>query len=44
MESTKVEFAVVEEAIEQANAEQLKQLADLQLVLMGGGCGEVVFA
>ena len=44
MESSKVEFTVIEETVEHANAEHLKQLAELQLTLMGGGCGEVVFA
>jgi hypothetical protein len=44
MENTKIELALVEEAIEKSSAEQLKQLADLQLALVGGGNGDVVFA
>ena len=34
------EFAAVQEVI--AFAESITELADLQLTLVGGGCGEVV--
>jgi hypothetical protein len=44
MEHGKVEINVVEKAAELANEVKLSELNDLQLALVGGGCGEVVFA
>jgi len=44
METSKVELAQIEMTNEQVNAEMLKNLNDLQLALVGGGSGDVVFA
>lgn len=44
MESIKIEILHVEEASSQAAADQLQQLSDLQLAIVGGGGGDVVFA
>jgi hypothetical protein len=43
MELNKVEVRVVAEAEAQANDVLIKELAELQLALCGGGVGEVVF-
>ena len=44
MEHAKVEISVVEKAVELAQEAQLRELQELQLACIGGGCGEVVFA
>ena len=44
MENTNVELAHIQMALELIAAEQTKELNDLQLVLAGGGAGDVVFA
>ena len=44
MEHAKVELEQVEKAVEVAAADQVQQLAELSLVVVGGGTGEVVFA
>ena len=43
MEFTKTEVIAVEQVTEQANDESLRELRDLQLALVGGGIGDVVF-
>jgi hypothetical protein len=43
MEVSKVEIAVVEKAVSESTDRQLRDLSDLQLALVGGGIGEVVF-
>ena len=40
MEFNKVELEIIQGATE---AEQVTELTDLQLAIVGGGCGEVVF-
>ena len=42
MEFAKVEMAAVEQASDQTQFE-VKELNELQLAMIGGGCGEVVF-
>ena len=42
MELTKVEIAEVEKVADKSQLE-ISALNDLQLALIGGGCGEVVF-
>ena len=42
MEVVKVEVAAIEEIINQAN--EIRQLNELQLALIGGGIGEVIVA
>jgi len=42
MELSKVEAAVVEKAVSDANQAQMCELHDLQLAMVGGGIGEVV--
>ena len=42
MEFAKVELAAVEHVADLTQAE-IKELDELQLVMIGGGCGEVVF-
>jgi hypothetical protein len=42
MELTKAEMKAVEVAIEE-NASEARQLDALELVLVGGGCGDVQF-
>ena len=44
MEHAKTEIAAVEQTLEVAAAEQMRELNDLQLALVGGGAGDVVFA
>ena len=41
MDSAHIEIAVVEEAIAEANDAQQRELNDLELAFVGGGCGEV---
>jgi hypothetical protein len=43
MEFTNAEICVVEETVNNAEA-QIKELGDLQLALVGGGNGDVIFA
>jgi len=43
MDFTKNEIAVVEQTVVDAADAQIRELADLQLALVGGGGGEVVF-
>jgi hypothetical protein len=42
MDFAKVELAAVEQAVDQPQSD-LNELNELQLVMIGGGCGEVVF-
>ena len=42
MEFAKAEVAAVEQVADQSRVE-VKELNDLELVMVGGGCGEVVF-
>lgn len=42
MDFSKQEVQAVQETLE-AVADDVKQLLDLQLVAIGGGCGEVIF-
>ena len=42
MEFTKVEILAVQGA-EESNEADVKELSELQMALVGGGCGEVVF-
>jgi hypothetical protein len=42
MNFNKQEIELVEEALEATFAE-VTQLTDLQMLLVGGGCGEVIF-
>lgn len=44
MEHAKIEIAFVEKTVEEAAREQVRELNDLQLALVGGGGGDVVFA
>ena len=43
MEIAKVELAAVEQAIAVAPAIEIKELAELELALVGGGTGDVSF-
>jgi hypothetical protein len=43
MEFTKAEIAVVEVAVVEATESNVRELNDLQLMLVGGGCGETVY-
>lgn len=43
MELTKVEMALIEKVASEGNT-QLQELNELQLALVGGGGGDVVFA
>ncbi len=43
MELSKVEMKAVEVAIEEKNASDSRELDALELVLIGGGCGDVQF-
>jgi len=43
MEISKIESQVVETLINEVQDEQLRSLSDLQLALVGGGIGDVVF-
>jgi len=42
-EITKIEFKAVEKIAEQANEEAVRELTEIQLALVGGGIGDVVF-
>ena len=44
MEHANIEIAFVEKTVEDAVRVQLRELNDLQLALVGGGGGDVVFA
>ncbi|HUQ99258.1 MAG TPA: hypothetical protein VM166_07385 [Gemmatimonadaceae bacterium] len=44
MEYAKTEITILEKTIEEAREEQIRELNDLQLALIGGGGGDVVFA
>jgi hypothetical protein len=43
MEFTKTEIALVQEASQEANEQNVRELTDLQLALVGGGMGDVIF-
>ena len=43
MEFTKTEVLAVEKTTELANDEALRELNEIQLALIGGGIGDVVF-
>lgn len=43
MEYAKKEIAVLEQAVADAAEEQIRELNELQLLLVGGGSGDVVF-
>jgi hypothetical protein len=42
MDFAKVELAAVEQAVDKTQSD-LNELNELQLAMIGGGCGEVVF-
>ena len=42
MDLNKVELMVVEQAVEQAQSQEMRQLAELQLAFVGGGIGETI--
>lgn len=42
MEFTKAEVAKIEKLVEELTGQQIAELNDLQLALIGGGIGEVV--
>ena len=44
MEFTKVEVNVIEQIVNQATEIEVRELNELQLALVGGGIGDVVFA
>jgi hypothetical protein len=44
MEFAKNEIVAIEEAVNQAAEQEVRELSELQLALVGGGCGDVVFA
>ncbi len=44
MQLANIEITVVEKAVEEAARDQLRELDDLQLAVVGGGGGDVVFA
>ena len=43
MEMNKVEVAALEQADKEVSDSQIKDLVDLQLALVGGGIGTVIF-
>jgi hypothetical protein len=43
MEFTKAEIAVVEDAVVEATESNVRELNDLHLMLVGGGCGETSY-
>jgi len=43
MEFAKTEMTVVEVAVQEAARNELRELNDLQLALVGGGIGDVIF-
>ena len=42
MELNKIEANVIQDTIKEANEDQLRQLTDLQLSLIGGGIADVI--
>jgi hypothetical protein len=44
MEFTKNEVVAIEEAVSQAAELEVRELNDLQLAMVGGGCADVSFA
>jgi hypothetical protein len=42
MELTKIEVASVEVAVNEAAENAVRELNDLQMLLVGGGCGETI--
>ena len=44
MEHAKTEIAALEQIVEIAVVEQMRELNELQLACVGGGAGDVVFA
>jgi hypothetical protein len=44
MEFNKVEVAVIAKAVEEGNEALVTELAELHLLLIGGGVGEVILA
>ena len=44
MEFTKQEVTVIAETINEISENQMRDLSDLQLALVGGGIGEVIVA
>ena len=42
MELNKVELKVVEQAVEEAQSQEMRLLAELQLAFVGGGIGETI--
>jgi hypothetical protein len=44
METNKIEIAEVERVVKQEIDGELRELADMQLALIGGGIGEVIVA
>jgi hypothetical protein len=43
MELTKIEVEIIEKVVTEANQSHVRELNELQLVLVGGGIGDVVF-
>jgi hypothetical protein len=43
MDFNTVEVVEIEKAVTEANS-VIRELADLELAIVGGGCGEVIFA
>ena len=41
MEQTKIEIAQLEAAVNEAAGDQLRELNDLQLAFVGGGCADL---
>ena len=41
MDNTKIEIVALEKSVPEAS--EIRELNDLQLAMVGGGCGEVVF-
>ena len=44
MEITRIEAVAVEQAVSEATEDQVSELNDLQLLMIGGGIGEVIVA
>jgi hypothetical protein len=42
MELNKIEVNVIQDTIKEVQADQLRQLSDLQLALVGGGIADVI--
>jgi hypothetical protein len=43
MEFTKVEVTLIEQAVKENAEKEIRDLAELQLVLVGGGIGDIVW-